>query len=187
MHFSLSDCILDLVQNSIEAEALHIDLKVIQCPETLFIRIKDNGCGMDSEEIKIITDPFYTNGKKHIHRKVGLGIPFLIQTLSMTDGKFDIDSEKGEGTKIDIEFNLKNIDTPPVGDLVSLFYQVMSFDGTYNLNVERSFNSGKGSDSYMVNRAEMRDILGDLNSVSSLNLLRDFITSQEEYVKQAGH
>ena len=180
MYFSLSDCILDLVQNSIEADASQIDLLLNQSDEKFIVKIQDNGCGMTNEELKMATDPFYTNGKKHIHRKVGLGIPFLLQTVSMTEGKSSISSYKGKGTSIDIEFNLTNIDTPPVGNLISLIYQVLCFDKTYNLKVERLLINNKNSDSYTVERKEMQDILGDLNCISSLSLLRDFITSQEE-------
>ena len=183
MHFSLSDCVLDLVQNSIEAEAEHIQLFLKESEKSFIVKIVDDGCGMTDEELKMATDPFYTDGKKHIHRKVGLGLPFLIQTLSMTDGRFDIRSEKGKGTTIDIEFNLESIDTPPIGDIISLIYQVMSFDGSYGFITERSYSDAKGSDTYTVNRKEMQEILGDLNSVSSLSLLRDFITSQEEELK----
>ena len=183
MHFSLSDCVLDLGQNSIEAEAGMVLLSLNQTEKAFKVSIKDDGCGMTETELMMATDPFYTDGKKHIHRKVGLGLPFLIQTVSMTDGKFDITSEKGKGTSIDIEFNLKNIDTPPVGDVISLLYQAMCFEGSYSLNGERSYSDDKGFDSYTVNRKEMQDILGDLNSISSLNLLRDFINSQEEELK----
>jgi len=180
MHFSLSDCILDLVQNSIEAGAETVQLLLKETEDSLLVQIDDDGCGMTEVELKKATDPFYSDGKKHIHRKVGLGLPFLIQTVSMTDGSFDIRSEKNKGTRVDIEFNLKSIDTPPVGDLISLIYQVMSFDGSFNLIAERSYTNDSGSDSYTVNRKEMQEILGDLNSVSSLSLLKDFITSQEE-------
>lgn len=183
MHFSLCDCVLDLVQNSIEAEAELVTLRLKQTEDFLSVQITDDGCGMTEYELKRATDPFYTDGKKHVHRKVGLGIPFLIQTISMTDGKFDIASEKGKGTSIDIEFNFKSYDTPPVGDVVSLLYQVMCFDGSYELVVKRSYADDKGSDSYTINRKELQEILGNLNSVSSLNLLRDFIASQEEELK----
>ncbi len=106
MHFSLSDCVLDLVQNSIEAEASQINLCIDQNDRLFSVHIGDNGCGMTEEELKMATDPFYTDGKKHVHRKVGLGLPFLVQTISMTDGTFDIKSEKGVGTSIDNKFNL---------------------------------------------------------------------------------
>ena len=186
MHFSLSDCVLDLVQNSIEAESELVRLTLNQTEDSLKVFITDDGYGMTSEELKMATDPFYTDGKKHIHRKVGLGLPFLIQTLSMTDGSFDIHSKKGKGTSIDISFNLKNIDTPPIGDIISLLYQVMIFEGSYSFIAERSYADEKGIDSYTVNRKEMQEILGDLNSVSSLSLLRDFITSQEQELMKTG-
>jgi Histidine kinase-, DNA gyrase B-, and HSP90-like ATPase len=184
MYFSISDCILDLIQNSIEAEASEIDLILNQSVKIFSVRIKDNGCGMTSEELKMAEDPFYTNGKKHIHRKVGLGIPFLIQTLSMTEGKSNIHSIKDRGTEIDIEFNLSNIDTPPIGNLISLMYQAMCFDGNYSLNIERLLTENRKTSSYTVKRYEMQNILGELNSMISLGLLRDFITSQEEELKE---
>lgn len=183
MHFSLSDCILDLVQNSIEAQAKLVQLLLEQTDDSLIVRIVDDGCGMTDLELKKATDPFYTNGKKHIHRKVGLGLPFLIQTVSMTEGSFNIRSEIDKGTRIDIEFNLKSIDTPPIGDLVVLIYQVMSYHGPFNLIVNRSYKRDKRYYSYSVNRNELQEILGDLNSVSSLSLLKDFIASQEEELK----
>lgn len=180
MYFSLSDCVLDLVQNSIEAEASQIDLLINQSAKAFIVQIKDNGCGMTDNEMKRAEDPFFTDGKKHKHRKVGLGIPFLLQTISMTEGKVDISSEKGKGTMIDIEFNLSNIDTPPVGNMVSLIYQIMCFDGDYNLKIKRLLTGNSMVKSYSVEREEMQEILGDLNGITSLSLLRDYITSQEQ-------
>lgn len=179
MHFSLSDCVLDLVQNSVEAGAAHIGLKLDQTASSLSVFIGDDGCGMTGEELKKATDPFYSDGKKHRRRKVGLGIPFLVQTVSMTDGSFDIKSEKNRGTELRIRFNLENIDTPPMGDPVSLICQVLCFDGSYDLTAVRSLTDMKGERSYQVNRMEMLDVLGDLGSVASLGLLRDFIENQE--------
>ena len=179
MYFSLNDCILDLVQNSIEAEATQIDLFLNQSVERFIVKINDNGYGMNNEELKMAADPFYTNGMKHKHRKVGLGIPFLLQTVSMTDGKINIQSDKGKGTSIDIEFNLTNIDTPPVGNLISMIYQVMCFDGNYNLKVQRMLSNKRKDNSYTIERKEIKDILGNLHSITSISLLRDFITSQE--------
>lgn len=183
MHFSLSDCILDLVQNSIEADAGMVQLNLRQSVDSFVVMLEDDGCGMTEEELKKATDPFYTDGKKHIHRKVGLGLPFLIQTVSMTEGSFDMRSEKNKGTRVDIKFNLKSIDTPPIGDLTSLLYQIMCFDGSFNLIAERSITDERGCDSYTVNRNELQDILGDLGNVSSMSLLKDFIASQEEELK----
>jgi hypothetical protein len=35
---------------------------------------------MTAEELQRALDPFHTDGIKHPHRKVGLGLPFLVQT-----------------------------------------------------------------------------------------------------------
>ena len=51
-----------------------------------------------------------------------------------------------------------------------MIYQVMCFDGADNLKVKRLS---------AVDRKEMQDIPGDLNTISSLSLLRDYITSRE--------
>lgn len=180
MHFTLCDCILDLVQNSVEARSTRIYLNLVQSSRSLDVFLKDNGCGMTEEELNRATDPFYTNGKKHKHRRVGLGLPFLIQTVSMTEGDFTIESEKNKGTEISIRFNLDHIDTPPPGDIVSLLYQVLCFKGFYDLTIVRSFAEKGSEQSYEVNRSEMLDVLGDLESVASLGLLKDYIVSQEE-------
>ena len=94
MHYTLSDMILDLVQNSIEAKAPRITLDLIRSGNILTVRLADNGCGMTEGELKKASDPFYTDGIKHSGRKIGLGIPFLIQTVEQADGSFEIQSEK---------------------------------------------------------------------------------------------
>lgn len=185
MHFSLSDCLLDLVQNSIEAGAGHIGLDLNESESLLAVDIVDDGCGMTEEEMERAIDPFFTDGKKHAHRRIGLGLPFLVQTVSAADGDFEMKSEKGKGTELRIRFNLENVDTPPVGNLVSLIYQALCFDGIYDLTAVRSRN---GERSYCINRKEMLDVLGDLNSIASLELLREYIMNQEEeLLTQAGH
>ncbi|MBN2658197.1 MAG: sensor histidine kinase [Spirochaetales bacterium] len=171
---------MDLIQNSVEAGSSLIQLNMKQSADSLDVSIRDNGCGMTDDELKRATDPFYSDGVKHKHRKVGLGLPFLIQTVTMTDGRFDIRSEKGRGTEIDIRFNPVHIDTPPLGDPVALLYQVMCFQGDYDLTAVRSLSKGTEEQSYQVNRKEMLDVLGDLESAASLGLLRDYINSQEE-------
>ncbi len=178
MHFAVCDYILDMVQNSIEAGADRIELILAERYNGLTLNLRDNGCGMTEEELKKAKDPFYTDGVKHKARKVGLGIPFLIQMAESTEGRFDIESKKNGGTEVSVFFNTSHIDTPPVGDLVSLFLQAMTFDGSYELIIRRVFPSG-GRESYELVRSQLSEILGDLNRAGNMALLRDFIASQE--------
>ena len=47
--------------------------------------IRDNGCGMDTEQVKKVQDPFFTTRKT---RKVGLGVPFLNRLQSAREEPF---------------------------------------------------------------------------------------------------
>ena len=62
--------ILDIVQNSIKAEATEIGISVVEDTEKniLTVEITDNGNGMSEEFVKNVTDPFVTMRKT---RKVG--------------------------------------------------------------------------------------------------------------------
>ncbi len=182
MHFSLCDFLLDLVQNSLEAGAAWIQLEISQSPSAMTVRLEDNGCGMTGEELERARDPFYTNGEKHKGRKVGLGIPFLEQTAAMTEGSFSIRSEKGRGTEIDVRFNLGHVDTPPVGKLVSLFYQILSYPGDFEMVITRRFSGEHGEEEYCLRRSELIQVLGNLEDAGAVNLLRQFIASQEDEI-----
>ena len=118
MHDSIGDMIVDCLQNSVEADASRIVLTVDETPDFLDVCIEDNGKGMSGEELKRATDPFYTDGVKHRHRKVGLGLPFLLQTVEMTDGTWSIQSKKGEGTRLAFHLNVNHIDLPKIGTAV---------------------------------------------------------------------
>jgi DNA mismatch repair ATPase MutL len=58
----LSLHILDVVENSIEANASKIEIKIVEKKnkDLLAIEIKDNGRGMNKETINKVLDPFYT-------------------------------------------------------------------------------------------------------------------------------
>ena len=105
MHYSLCDTITDIVQNSIEANASLVDVELTETENNLIVYVRDNGCGMSAEDIKNAQNPFYTDGVKHPKRKIGLGIPFLIQTVNATQGEYKIDSELGKGTTVYMTVN----------------------------------------------------------------------------------
>ena len=73
---NLSFHITDITANSIRAKASDIEIDIQIKDTSICIRIADNGCGMDPETVSLIRNPFYTT---RTTRKVGLGLPFLIQ------------------------------------------------------------------------------------------------------------
>ena len=80
---NLSFHITDITANSIRANASEIGLSVEEQDTRIVIRITDNGSGMDAETARRVTNPFYTT---RTTRKVGLGLPFLIQNAEQTGG-----------------------------------------------------------------------------------------------------
>lgn len=78
------------------------------------IGISDNGRGMNDEELKKASDPFYTSRST---RRVGMGIPLFRQHAEMTGGALKIASKKGEGTVVTATFYPEHPDCQPLGDL----------------------------------------------------------------------
>ena len=178
MHYSLCDMIADITQNSVEAGANHITLECVQSADAFDVTVKDDGKGMSKETLVKAENPFYTDGIKHPKRKVGLGIPFLIQTAEETNGSWNIQSQPGKGTIVTMRFNLANIDTPPIGDISELFFSVMTMPGEYDMDIHRVDIIGQRD--YSFKRSELQEALGgELASAASQILLKKFIVSQE--------
>lgn len=112
----LSLHILDILQNSTRAGATKIELSINkqEKEDLLTLTFKDNGCGMDEETMKKVTDPFFTT---RTTRKVGLGLPLLKQNAEMTGGSFSIASAPNKGTEVICTFKLSHIDLKPMGDI----------------------------------------------------------------------
>ncbi len=65
--------------------------------EEVVLRFKDNGCGMDTETMSRIFDPFYTT--KESGKGTGLGLAIVAQIVETHGGKIYVDSEPGAGTE----------------------------------------------------------------------------------------
>ncbi len=176
MHATICDLITDLVQNSFEADATEITLSVKETEKNLNVVIADNGKGMSAETLEKAKDPFYSDGRKHKHRKVGLGLPFLFQTAEMTGGTAAIESEEGIGTTVSFDLDPANVDLPMFGNFTTAAVTLMTYGFNGNLKIEHSVN-GRG---YEISRKELREALGDLNELESLTLLKEFIKGNEE-------
>jgi hypothetical protein len=184
MHFTLSDLVTDITQNAAESGAGVVELEIREtwsggAGEFRFT-VKDNGRGMNARERSRALDPFVTDGKKHPHRKVGLGIPFLIQTAEQSGGGWELRSEKGRGTTVSAWFDLANVDTPPQGDLPGMFRMVLLFEGPKEVIVRRVRAGDPGDLDYGFRKTELADALGDLEDTGSLVLLGEYLRSLEE-------
>jgi hypothetical protein len=180
MHFTLSDLVTDITQNAAESGAALVELEIAETAGEFRFTVRDNGKGMDRDELRRAKDPFTTDGIKHPHRKVGLGIPFLMQTAEQSGGGWDLRSEKNVGTTVTAWFDLGNVDTPPVGDLPGMFRIILLLPGPKEVLLRRSLANGKRETRYEVRKSELADALGNLEDAGSLVLLHKYLISMEE-------
>ena len=111
----LSPHILALAQNSVRAEASEVALTVTLDEKGLLtLIIRDDGCGMDAELLSRVQSPFATT---RTTRKVGLGIPMMMENCRLTGGDLRLESEKGKGTTLTATLDTRSIDCLPLGDL----------------------------------------------------------------------
>jgi len=175
MHFTLADLITDITQNAVEAGSGLVELDVSEDEKEFRFVVKDNGKGMTEDELKRAIDPFVTDGIKHPHRKVGLGLPFLIQTAEQSGGGSDIKSKKGEGTTVTAWFDIKNVDIPPTGDVPGMFRSILMFDSSAEIILRRK----KKDSEYEVIKSEVAEAIGGFEDAGSLVLLKEYLSSLE--------
>jgi len=183
MHHSLCDYISDLAQNSVEAGGSVVIVDLIEQGGIIKVYISDNGSGMDGAALERVRDPFFTDGRKHEKRKVGLGISFLAQFMAQCGGTWDISSEKGVGTSLFFEYDKTHPDAPPIGNLASTVASCMGMPGEFDLKFSRSLDG----ESYSALRSEVVEALGDINDAETLIALREFIRLSENELTQKGN
>ena len=112
----LSLNILDIVTNSLEAEASRVIICIEELDrENIFrIRIRDNGRGMSPEKLQKVLDPFVTSRST---RSVGMGLSLLNQATQEAGGFIKLNSTAGKGTTITAEFKKNHLNRAPLGDI----------------------------------------------------------------------
>jgi len=180
MHGTLCDFLSDIVQNSIEADAKRIVVTIAERKDTMAFSVQDDGKGMTGEVLRKAQDPFYTDGVKHKRRKVGLGIPFLIQTVESVGGSFSLQLRHPVAGLGWSSVSTSGISTVPRSETwPATLMGVFGYPGDQEVVVQRTLETSAGGDSYQVSKTEMLEVLGDLSQSGSLNLLREYLQSQE--------
>lgn len=165
--------ILDIAENSLAAGAKHIEIGLTAdfSADTMRITVADDGCGMDEETLKKVTDPFTTSRKT---RSVGMGLPLFKYSAESAGGNFSISSEKGKGTKVSAEYRIGHIDRMPLGDFGGVVLQMV----TMNPQVDFTVRVDCGGKSGVLDTREVKEILGDipLNAPEIRAFLKDYIS-----------
>ncbi|WP_055105738.1 sensor histidine kinase [Paenibacillus ihumii] len=94
--------IINIIKNSIESLQGEGDIQVWGYKEDgwVFIHIKDNGEGMDSDVLARLGEPYFSNKTKG----TGLGLMVTFRIIEVMQGEITFLSEKGVGTEAIIRF-----------------------------------------------------------------------------------
>lgn len=168
----LSLHILDIVQNSIKANATMIKVYINGNTELnqLDLEITDNGIGMDNDFLNKVEDPFVTT---RTTRKIGLGIPLLKESALRCDGKFNIDSSKNLGTSVFATFTINHIDRLPIGDIANTMVLLISS----NVDIRFILVLESLKDSLRIDTSEISNQLKDVSitEFAVLQWLKEYI------------
>lgn len=172
----LSLHILDIVQNSIKAGADTVKIAICEnrADDWLSIIIEDNGCGMNSEVLQNVLNPFYTS---RTTRKVGLGLPLFKQAAENAGGGLSISSEVGRGTTVEARFRHGHIDRQPLGNMAETMLGLIT---AYN-DVNFVYRHTLDETVFEFDTGEMKKLLGGipLNSPEVFMWLQEFLGEGE--------
>lgn len=101
---AMVNIILNAVEVSGKGQVVSITAAVGE--NTIYVRIKDQGAGMDSETSHNMFMPFFTKKSGG----TGLGMPIAKKIIDAHHGKIHIDSRPGSGTEVTIEMPYKRGD-----------------------------------------------------------------------------
>lgn len=173
----LSLHLMDIVQNSVKAEAKTIEIKVITDISKNFLKmhIIDDGWGMDKETLEKVKNPFYTT---RTTRKAGLGISLFQSAAELTGGYLSISSEKGKGTELVAAFGIDSFDRQPIG---SIEQTVSTLVASYPhlefiLYLERLNINGEKKEFYFDTK-EVKEKIGDIpiNNLEIVTFIEEMI------------
>ena len=136
----LSLHILDLIENSIRADASIIAVTIVEKPgqNLLEISVEDNGSGLTVTSEQAL-DPFYTtkNGKR-----TGLGLSLFRAAAEQAGGAVTIERSSLGGVAVKATMRLNDIDRKPLGDLAATLSSVVCTNP--HLDVWCRFVTGQG-------------------------------------------
>ena len=97
---ALLGVVINLIENALQAcgKGAELVLTLKPHPKGLAIRVCDDGPGMSPEQLKRVTEPFYTT-KSH---GTGLGLAVAQVVTKAHGGEFTIESTLGQGTCAEI-------------------------------------------------------------------------------------
>jgi len=166
--------ILDLVQNSIEAQAGRVELHIREncAADRLTITVLDDGRGLSADMVKAALDPFVTTRNT---RRIGLGLSLLAMTAGQSGGCVDIQSEPGKGTKITAVYQYSHVDRPPLGNIAATIRTLIVLNPQLDFNYHHTVMNRL----FTVRTRELAEALGNVpfTQPEVIEWLEDYLTA----------
>ncbi len=173
----LSLHVLDLVQNSLAAQATEIEITIDEDLDRnlLTLCVRDNGRGMSKEQCAAALDPFYTT---RTTRKVGLGLPLIKAAAERAGGQLQIQSQLGLGTTVTATFQHDHLDRAPIGDMSLTLMSIIAL----NEECQFTYRHRRGKREFAISSAELRQELEGLplDHPQITAWLREYVREQEK-------
>jgi hypothetical protein len=162
--------IMDLVENAAAAGAKQVRISVCEddARDRLLLVVQDDGAGMSPDLARRASDPFCTT---RTTRRVGMGLSLLQAATERCGGSFELTSVPGDGTRVRCSFQQSNIDTPPLGDVVTTLCALVAVHPQLDLHYEHR----AGAQRFCLDTRELRSALGEdiaLSEPAALSALR---------------
>ena len=109
----LSQLWINLISNSIKFTPVggKIQITASGAADNVVVSVTDTGCGMEAETIAHVFEKFYQGEKSRTVAGNGLGLSIVKKILQIADGKIEIHSEIGKGSKFTV--TLLNVKPEP--------------------------------------------------------------------------
>jgi polar amino acid transport system substrate-binding protein len=108
----LEQVLVNLIQNSCEAlpdkeKGIVISTGFNEQTGVIFVKVKDEGIGIDPQQLKYIMDPFFTTRRES--GGTGLGLSISAAIINHHDGSLSFTSQPGKGTTATITIPVKEV------------------------------------------------------------------------------
>lgn len=169
--------VLDLVQNSLAADATQIEITLDEDlgKNLLCLTVRDNGRGMSEQQCQAALDPFYTT---RTTRNIGLGLPLLQAATERAGGQLQLHSQLGKGTTVIASFVYDNLDRPPIGDMSLTLMSIIAL----NEQCQFTYRRRRGEQGFVLSSQELRQELAGipLDHPQIAAWLRDYVRELEK-------
>jgi signal transduction histidine kinase/ABC-type amino acid transport substrate-binding protein len=110
---SLKHILMNLIQNALDAmhDGGELDIICSSEGESMEIRVRDSGTGIEKDNLDKVFDPFYTT--KPVGKGTGLGLYIVYSEVKKLHGDIRIESEKNKGTTFIVSIPKESGETCP--------------------------------------------------------------------------